>query len=209
MGVPVLTIASRFRAIVLTTGVIASALAFYSVSLHVSTERSAVERLRRGNAKLVGDIRQLRSELGTRARLPQLERWNASVLALGAPKAGQYLDGAVELAAFSPVREPGMEARVREAVLVAPAEPAKSVQPVQVATAPAPARSADRAEVITVAFRDADAADTGAAARPALPLLHNASYDAPAAAAKEARRLLSSSVMSEIRAAAAKEVAGQ
>lgn len=209
MGVPVLTIASRFRAIVLTAGVIASALAFYSVSLHVSSERSAVERLRRGNAKLVGDIRQLRSELGTRARLPQLERWNASVLALAAPKAGQYLDGAVELAAFSQVREPAMEAQVREAVLVAPAETARPAQPLQVAVAQVPARKADETEVVTVAFRDADPVAPREAARPALPLLHNASYEAPAAAAKEARRLLSSSVLSEIRAAAAKEVAGQ
>lgn len=209
MGVSVLTIASRFRAIVLTTGVIASALAFYSVSLHVSTERSAVERLRRGNARLVGDIRQLRSELGTRARLPQLERWNASVLALAAPKAGQYLDGAVELAAFSQVREPAMEARVREAVLVAPADVAAPAQPVQAAAASGPSRPAARAEVVTVAFRDADPARGEGADRPALPLLHNAGYDAPAAAAKEARRLLSSSVLSEIRIAAAKEVAGQ
>lgn len=203
-----MTIASRFRAIVLTTGVIASALAFYSVSLHVSTERSAVERLRRGNAKLVGDIRQLRSELGTRARLPQLERWNASVLALAAPKAGQYLDGAVELAAFSQVREPAMAAQVREAVLVAPAEAAAPAQPVQVAVAQTPSRS-ERPEVVTVAFRDADPARGEGGSRPALPLLHSASYEAPAAAAKEARRLLSSSVLSEIRAAAAKEVAGQ
>ncbi len=202
-----MTIASPFRVIVLTAGVIASALTFYSVSLHVSTERSAVERLRRGNAKLVGDIRQLRSELGTRARLPQLERWNASVLALAAPKAGQYLDGAVELAAFSQVREPAMEARIREAVLVTPAETAKPAQPVQVATAPS--RPAGRAEVVTVAFRDADPVEAREVGRPALPLLHNASYEAPAAAAKEARRLLSSSVLTEIRAAAAKEVAGQ
>jgi hypothetical protein len=36
------------------------------------------------------DIRQLQTEMGTRASLRQLERWNGEALALSAPKAGQF-----------------------------------------------------------------------------------------------------------------------
>ena len=36
------------------------------------------------------DIRQLQTEMGTRASLRQLERWNGEVLALAAPSAGQF-----------------------------------------------------------------------------------------------------------------------
>src|SRR3546814_17967310 len=61
-------------------------------------------------------IRQLQSELGTRERLPQIEKWNAEVLALSAPKAGQYLDGAVELAAFANDSRPSLDARLQPAI---------------------------------------------------------------------------------------------
>src|SRR3546814_18705961 len=61
-------------------------------------------------------IRQLQSELGTRERLPQIEKWNAEVLALSAPKAGQYLDGAVELAAFANDGRPSLDARLQPAI---------------------------------------------------------------------------------------------
>src|SRR3546814_11608131 len=89
------------------------ALAFYMISLKVSAERSAVERLERRIASSMMSIRQLQSELGTRERLPQIEKWNAEVLALSAPKAGQYLDGAVELAAFANDGRPSLDARLR------------------------------------------------------------------------------------------------
>ena len=46
------------------------------------------------------DIRQLQTELGTRASLRQLERWNSDVLALSAPKANQYLRSEESLAAL-------------------------------------------------------------------------------------------------------------
>src|SRR3546814_18753122 len=92
------------------------ALAFYMISLKVSAERSAVERLERRIASSMMSIRQLQSELGTRERLPQIEKWNAEVLALSAPKAGQYLDGAVELAAFANDGRPSLDAHLQPAI---------------------------------------------------------------------------------------------
>ena len=44
------------------------------------------------------DIRVLQTEIGTRGRLAQLERWNVKVLALSAPSADQFLEGGFELA---------------------------------------------------------------------------------------------------------------
>ena len=44
------------------------------------------------------DLRVLQTEIGTRGRLAQLERWNAKVLALSAPSADQFLGGSFELA---------------------------------------------------------------------------------------------------------------
>jgi hypothetical protein len=38
------------------------------------------------------EIRQLQTEMGTRANLRQLERWNGDVLALSAPTANQFLN---------------------------------------------------------------------------------------------------------------------
>ena len=44
------------------------------------------------------DMRVLQTEIGTRGRLAQLERWNAGVLALSAPAANQFVSGGYELA---------------------------------------------------------------------------------------------------------------
>src|SRR3546814_6431646 len=81
-GQVMMMIGARLRSAALVAGVMASALTFYMVSLRVSAERSAVEKLERRIAVNMLSIRHLRSELGTRERLPQLERWNADVLAL-------------------------------------------------------------------------------------------------------------------------------
>ena len=191
-------IATRFRAIVLTALAIASALAFYMVSLRVATERSAVERLRSANAQMAGDIRRLHAELGTRARMPQLERWNAGLLSLSAPRAVQYLDGAVELATFGMAPQPAMDARVRQAVLNEDSAPV-STAPVQTAAlrAPAPAK----AEVVTVAYAPAQA---GVPAKPRL--IHTVAYD-PDRAAEGAGRLRWRALLGEIRAAAQQEAA--
>ena len=69
------------------------------------------------------DIRLLQTEIGTRGRLAQLERWNVKVLALSAPSADQFLNGSFELAR-----------------LIRPQRQVDFQAPVVLATAPAPER---------------------------------------------------------------------
>lgn len=94
-------IASRFRTVVWVAGVAIAALGCYLVSLKVAAERAEVARLDRRLVMAQSDIRELGTELDTRGRLVQLERWNADVLALTAPKAGQYLTGEMQLASLA------------------------------------------------------------------------------------------------------------
>ena len=79
------------------------AVGCYSVSLRVSGERAAVDRLRRQMIADNRDIRTLQAELRTRARLPELQRWNDEVatLRMKAPVAAQYLRDPVQLAGFA------------------------------------------------------------------------------------------------------------
>lgn len=78
-----------------------SALAFYTISLKVSAERSAVMDLQRQIVRDTREIRQLEAELRTRASLPQLQRWNDDVLALTPAKVEQYAQTPVQLAAYA------------------------------------------------------------------------------------------------------------
>src|SRR3546814_19469272 len=88
MGGQVMIVGTRLRSVVMIAVMTSFALAFYMISLKVSAERSAVERLERRIASSMMSIRQLQPELGTRERLPPIEQWNDEVLALLAPKAG-------------------------------------------------------------------------------------------------------------------------
>lgn len=83
-------IAQRFRPVVWVVGCAFAATALYTVSLGVASERTRLEDIDRSIAMTRRDIRQLQTELGTRASLRQLERWNGEVLALAAPAAGQF-----------------------------------------------------------------------------------------------------------------------
>ncbi len=84
-------IAQRFRPVMWVSGVATAATLLYIVSLQVATERGRLEQIDRQVAATHREIRQLQTELGTRASLRQLERWNGEVLALSAPKASQYI----------------------------------------------------------------------------------------------------------------------
>ncbi|MEO7637247.1 MAG: hypothetical protein ABIS16_06350 [Sphingomicrobium sp.] len=75
-----------------------AALGCYLVSLRVASERVAVEDVETKIVLAQRDIRLLQTEIGTRGRLAQLERWNVKVLALSAPSADQFLDGGFALA---------------------------------------------------------------------------------------------------------------
>jgi hypothetical protein len=75
-----------------------AALGCYLVSLRVASERAALESVETRIVLAQRDIRLLQTEIGTRGRLAQLERWNVKVLALSAPSADQFLDGGFALA---------------------------------------------------------------------------------------------------------------
>ncbi len=91
-------IAQRFGAVGWVAGVAVAATGLYMVSLRVASERGRLEAIDHQIASTRRDIRQLQTELGTRASLRQLERWNGEVLALSAPQVGQYLSSEQALA---------------------------------------------------------------------------------------------------------------
>ncbi len=80
---------------------LSSAMAFYAVSLHVAAERSGIDKVRAQIVADTHDIRMLQAELRTRARLPELQRWNEQVLALSPPKPGQFLGSPLVLANYA------------------------------------------------------------------------------------------------------------
>jgi hypothetical protein len=75
-----------------------AALGCYLVSLRVASERSALEDVEARIVDTQRDLRMLQTEIGTRGRLSQLERWNAGAFELSAPAATQFLQGSFELA---------------------------------------------------------------------------------------------------------------
>lgn len=128
---------TRFRSMGWVGCVAAAALGCYLVSQRVASERGAAERLDRRIVMAKIEIRKLQTELGTRSRMPVLEKWNSDVLALSAPSARQYLHGEVQLARFEAPAAPMPQIRqaAEHGSGAAPAQP--RVIPV-VATAPAP-----------------------------------------------------------------------
>jgi hypothetical protein len=87
-----------FRSVFMVASCAGAALGCYLVSLRVASERAALEGIETRIVLAQSDIRVLETEIGTRGRLAQLERWNARVLALSAPSAEQFLGGSFELA---------------------------------------------------------------------------------------------------------------
>ena len=122
-------IAQRFRPVGWVAGVALAATALYLVSLQVASERGRLEAIDREIAATKREIRQLQTEMGTRASLRQLERWNGEVLALSAPQAGQYLSG-----------EAGLETLNRDEIGRKPSAP----PPVMVAVTPDTAKPVER-----------------------------------------------------------------
>ena len=96
-----MTIATRFKTVSWAAVAGGAALGCYLVSLQVAAERARVADTEHALITAQQDIRALNTELGTRSRLVQLERWNADVLSLTAPKAGQYLAGEMQLASLT------------------------------------------------------------------------------------------------------------
>lgn len=144
---------------VFTVGAIAgTALACYLVSLHVASERAALESVENKIVLAQRDIRMLSTEIGTRGRLAQLERWNVKVIRLSAPSADQFVESSFQLATLArPDAKPALEA------------------PIVYAAAPAPAR---REPVVT--NDDGRVTALERASRPVADMMHIAGYAKPA-----------------------------
>lgn len=101
--------ARSFRSVGWVAGIAATALGCYMVNLKVASERAALEDVETRIVLAERDIRLLQTEIGTRGRLAQLEKWNVKVLALSAPAANQFMDGSFQLATLvapKPVLDP-------------------------------------------------------------------------------------------------------
>ena len=151
--------------LVVTTAVIVGS---YTVNLKVSAERGEVESIKRSLVADAREIRDLQAELRTRARLPQMQRWNDEVLLMSAPAAGQYLRSPVQLAGFAvPEVPPAMAAQAAITRAVTPpaiAPPQGSAPPIVRAAWRAPAPAASPARVVNAAWRPT-------AARRSVPLV--------------------------------------
>ena len=141
-----------FHSLFMVASCAGAALGCYLVSLRVASERAALEDVETRIVLAQRDMRVLQTEIGTRGRLAQLERWNVKVLALSAPAADQFLGGSFELARLTqPERKVDFQA------------------PVVLASAPAPAPSA-----VTIGQPDTDDAGAPTAQSPR-ELIHEAS----------------------------------
>jgi hypothetical protein len=118
--------ARSFRSVFMVASCAGAALGCYLVSLNVASERASLEDVENRIVLAQRDIRLLQTEIGTRGRLAQLERWNVKVLALSAPSADQFLEGGFQLARLArPETKHNVEAPV--VLASAPAPPPQSV----------------------------------------------------------------------------------
>ena len=81
--------ARGFKSVFMVGAIAGAALGCYLISLNVASERAALESVENRIALAQRDIRLLETEIGTRGRLAQLERWNVRVIRLSAPTADQ------------------------------------------------------------------------------------------------------------------------
>ena len=105
--------AHGFKSLFMAASVAGAALGCYLVSLNVASERAKLESVESKIVLAQRDIRLLQTEIGTRGRLAQLERWNAGFIRLSAPTADQFLEGGFQLATMvKPVAKPVIGAPV-------------------------------------------------------------------------------------------------
>ena len=150
--------ARGFGSVLSAGAVVGAALGFYLVSLRVASERAALEDVETRIALTQRDIRLLQTEIGTRGRLAQLERWNVKFIRLSAPNADQFVNGGFQLATLvAPQKRPAIDAPV---VLAAASIPPSDGQP-------------------RLTGDDVPRTEMATASRPAGELMHVASYSVP------------------------------
>jgi hypothetical protein len=148
--------ARSFHSVFMVASCAGAALGCYLVSLRVASERAQLEDVETKIVVAQQDMRLLQTEIGTRGRLSQLERWNAGAFALAAPAADQFVKGGFELARL--------------------AKPEKKIDfQAPVVLASAPAAPAPKPVVGQPETDDAGAPTT----QPVGGLLHQASYKIP------------------------------
>ena len=132
-----------FRSVFMVASCAGAALGCYMLSLRVASERAQLEAVETRIVLAQRDMRVLQTEIGTRGRLSQLERWNAGAFALAAPSADQFLKGGFELARLArPEPKPNFDAPVVLASAPAPDKSSAVGQPeIDDSGAPAPAAS--------------------------------------------------------------------
>jgi hypothetical protein len=143
----------NFGSLFMVASCAGAALGCYLVSLRVASERAQLEAVETRIVLAQRDMRVIQTEIGTRGRLSQLERWNAGAFALSAPAADQFLKGSFELAR-----------------LVEPQHKVDFQAPVVLASAPAPETKVPIGEATT-----SDDAGAPPAAGEPRSLLHEAS----------------------------------
>lgn len=154
--------AHGFKSVFMVASVAGAALGCYLVSLNVASERAELEQVESEIVLAQRDIRVLQTEIGTRGRLAQLERWNVGFIRLSAPTADQFLEGGFQLATMvKPLPKPTIEA------------------PIVLASAPVGQGVAREGST-----SDSDEAKPGTATRNPAPsaqdMMHIASFDRPA-----------------------------
>ena len=146
--------ARGFGSVLWAGAVAGAALGFYLVSLNVASERAELEEVETQIALAQRDIRLLQTEIGTRGRLAQLERWNVKFIRLSAPSADQFVEGGFQLATLvAPPKKPTIEA------------------PVVLASAPVDQRIPNQRRATGDVFEPQS--------RPASEMVHVASYSVP------------------------------
>src|SRR5688500_14993534 len=120
--------ARGFKSVFMVGAIAGTALSCYLVSLNVASERAALESVENRIVMAQRDIRLLETEIGTRGRLAQLERWNVKVIRLSAPSADQFVEGAYQLATLAtPERKPVIEAPIVLAAAPRPSSPSPAI----------------------------------------------------------------------------------
>ena len=176
--------ARSFRSVFMVASCAGAALGCYLVSLRVASERAALEDVETKIVLAQRDLRVLQTEIGTRGRLAQLERWNVKVLALSAPSADQLLGGSFELARLArPEHKVEFDAPVVLAAAPAPEVKAPIGEPEVDDTAKLPATS-PRALLHEASLKLPGTREVPAKPIAVPPAIGPKSMDAPAAAAK-------------------------
>ena len=170
-----------FRSLFMVASCAGAALGCYLVSLRVASERAALEAVETKIVLAQRDLRVLQTEIGTRGRLAQLERWNAKVLALSAPSADQFLGGSFELARLTtPQHQIDLQAPVVLASAPAPQRGSMPAAGGDDQPAPRAARDLMREASLSTGTREVPAKTAPAMSQPAA----SKSADRPVTAAK-------------------------